>query len=70
MVFTPPLHYFPSVSDRWFGEGERLSFLCKQWFSLPSPFGEGAGERLFVGFVLRLFLFSLDYNKRGGESVI
>ncbi|MBF1626212.1 MAG: hypothetical protein HXO47_03570 [Prevotella sp.] len=19
-----PLHYFPSVSDRWFGEGERL----------------------------------------------
>ena len=29
----------------------------------------GWGEAL-VGFVLRLFLFSLDYNKRGGESVI
>jgi len=68
--FHSPLHYFPSVSDRWFGEGVRLSFICKQWFSLPSPFGEGAGERLLVGFVLRLFLFSLDYNKRGGESVI
>jgi len=26
--------------------------------------------RLFLGFVLRLFLFSLDYNKRGGESAI
>ena len=21
-------------------------FICKQWFSLPSPFGEGLGERL------------------------
>lgn len=29
-----------------------------------------AGDRPVVGFVLRLFLFSLDYNKRGGESVI
>ena len=29
-----------------------------------------AGDRLVVGLVLRLFLFSLDYNKRGGESVI
>ena len=29
-----------------------------------------AGDRLVVGFVLCLFLFSLDYNKRGGESVI
>ena len=25
---------------------------------------------LVLGFVLTLFLFSLDYNKRGGESVI
>jgi len=65
-----PLHYFPSVSDRWFGEGVRLSFTCKQWFSLPSPFGEGAGVRLVDRLELRLFLFSLDYNKRGGESVI
>ena len=31
---------------------------------------DGLGERLLVGLVLRLFLFSLDYNKRGGESVI
>ena len=22
-------------------------FVCKQWFSLPSPFGEGLGVRLF-----------------------
>ena len=22
--FHSPLHYFPSVSDRWFGEGVRL----------------------------------------------
>ncbi|WP_199879811.1 hypothetical protein [Prevotella vespertina] len=22
--FHAPLHYFPSVSDRWFGEGVRL----------------------------------------------
>ena len=29
-----------------------------------------AGDRPVVGFVLHLFLFSLDYNKRGGESVI
>ena len=29
-----------------------------------------AGGEAFVGLVLRLFLFSLDYNKRGGESVI
>ena len=29
-----------------------------------------AGGEPVVGFVLRLFLFSLDYNKRGGESVI
>ena len=29
-----------------------------------------AGDRPVVGLVLRLFLFSLDYNKRGGESVI
>ena len=28
------------------------------------------GGEAFVGLVLRLFLFSLDYNKRGGESVI
>jgi len=54
--FHSPLHYFPSVSDRWFGEGERLSFICKQWFSLPSPFGEGAGVRLVVGLVVRLSL--------------
>ena len=31
---------------------------------------DGLGVRLVVGLVLRLFLFSLDYNKRGGESVI
>jgi len=29
-----------------------------------------AGGEPVVGLVLRLFLFSLDYNKRGGESVI
>ena len=23
-------------------------FICKQWFSLPSPFGEGAGVRLLL----------------------
>ena len=28
------------------------------------------GGEAFLGLVLRLFLFSLDYNKRGGESVI
>ena len=28
VVFTPPLHYFPSVSDRWFREGERLLLTC------------------------------------------
>ena len=52
--FHSPLHYFPSVSDRWFGEGVRLSFTCKQWFSLPSPFGEGAGERPQLGCSIRL----------------
>ena len=28
--FHSPLHYFPSVSDRWFGEEERLFLICKQ----------------------------------------
>ena len=23
-------------------------FICKQWFSLPSPFGEGLGVRLLL----------------------
>ena len=52
--FHSPLHYFPSVSDRWFGEGERLFFICKQQSSLPSPFGEGAGERPQLGCSIRL----------------
>ena len=28
--FHSPLHYFPSVSDRWFGEEERHFLICKQ----------------------------------------
>ena len=55
MVFTP-------LSIRRGGGGEAVVGLVVSLLL--------AGDRLVVGFVLRLFLFSLDYNKRGGESVI
>ena len=32
-----PLHYFPSVSDRWFGEGVRLLLYFKQIFEALLP---------------------------------
>ena len=54
-VFTP-------LSIRRGVGGEAFS-----WVSAAPVVGWGEA---FVGFVLRLFLFSLDYNKRGGESVI
>ena len=53
--------------------GERLSFICKQWFSLPSPFGEGSGVRLVVaggkpvvGVGVKLLF---DKKKRLGEHI-
>ena len=55
MVFTP-------LSIRRGGEGEAVDGLVVSLLL--------ASDRPFLGLVLRLFLFSLDYNKRGGESVI
>ena len=55
MVFTP-------LSIRRGGGGEAVDGLGVSLLL--------AGGEAFLGFVLRLFLFSLDYNKRGGESVI
>ena len=77
MVFTP-------LSIRRGGGGEAFLHLQTMVFTpLSIRRGDGgeavdglvvslllAGGEAFLGFVLRLFLFSLDYNKRVGESVI
>ena len=47
----PSLLYFPSVSDRWFGEGLGVRLWVSRYL-LPSPFGEGLGVRLFVVLLL------------------
>ena len=37
-TFYSPLHYFPSVSDRWFGEGVRLFFFLFLAHSIYSSY--------------------------------
>ena len=67
--FTPtkrPLHLQTAVFTP-------LSITSLRSVTAGSERGRGCSwdwERLFVGLILTLFLFSLDYNKRGGESVI
>ena len=48
MVFPPLSIRRGGGGEAVVGLGERLSFICKQWSSLPSPFGEGLVVRLLV----------------------
>ena len=37
---------FPCLEESLSLHGRNAPFVFKHWFSLPSPFGEGLGERL------------------------
>ena len=48
IVFTPLSIRRGVGGEAVVGLGERLLLICKQWSSLPSPFGEGLGVRLLL----------------------
>ena len=51
----PSLLYFPSVSDRWFGEGLGVRLWVSRYL-LPSPFGEGLGVRFLFRYIVAVLL--------------
>ena len=58
---------FRRIEERLPSHRRNVPFICNQYYSLPSPFGEGAGVRLLipslggVGEVLTL-IFSITAN--------